>query len=225
PEGELMAWIVLTVIALLVGATALFVGLNSPRPPERRIALAVAGGVAIAWIVVTGLFSVENIGARQVGIVYSFSGTIVGQKSAGTVLIAPWDHVQTENIGVQRENFVLDQSNAAVSSDQQPIYADLSLNYQVEPQHVLELYKSVGPNWKAILLDSRVLQDFKEVTSGFTAEQITTQREQLRAQTKTRLAKELSNYDITVIDFFVTNLDYTASYKEAINKKNIQVQQ
>ena len=36
---------------------------------------------------------------------------------------------------------------------------------------------------------------------------------------------ELSKYDINVVDFFVTNLDYTDTYKQAINNKNIQVQQ
>ena len=130
-----MAWIVITVIAVLVGAAGLFVGLTSSQANERRGGFAAFGLVLAVWLIITGLFSIENIGARQVGIVYSFSGTIVGQKSSGTVLIAPWQHVQTENIGVQRENFTLDQTNAAVSSDQQPIYADLALNYEVDPQH------------------------------------------------------------------------------------------
>jgi regulator of protease activity HflC (stomatin/prohibitin superfamily) len=220
-----VAWIVITVIAVLIGSAALFVGLLTDHEPQKLRGFLAFGGVVVVWLVLTGLFSVENIGARQVWIVYSFSGTIVGQRSSGTVFISPWDHVTTENIGLQRENFALDQTDAAVSSDQQPIYADLSLNYQVDPQHVLQLYKGVGPNWKAILLDSRVLQDFKEVTSGFTAEQITTRRQQLRVQTKSRLTTELKRYDITVVDFFVTNLDYTQTYKEAINNKNIQVQQ
>ena len=169
-----MAWIITTVIAVLVAGFGLVVGITSPT--DRKWGLALTGGVGLVWIVVTGVFSIALIGQRQVGIVYNFSGTITGQKSSGTVVIAPWQHIQTENIGVQREDFVLDQSNAAVSSDQQAIYADLSLNYRVDPQHVLSLYKSVGPSWKAILLDSRVLQDFKEITSQFTAEQITTQR-------------------------------------------------
>ena len=68
-------------------------------------------------------------------------------------------------------------------------------------------------------------QDFKEVTAGFSAEQITTQRSALRAQTKVRLQGELGKYGIQVVDFFVTNLDYTQSYKDAISAKNVQVQQ
>ena len=217
-----MAWIIITVIAVLVAGFGLVVGITSPT--DRKWGLALTGGVGVVWIVVTGVFSIALIGQRQVGIVYNFSGTITGQKSSGTVVIAPWQHIQTENIGVQREDFVLDQSNAAVSSDQQAIYADLSLNYRVDPQHVLNLYKTVGPSWKAILLDSRVLQDFKEITSKFTAEQITTQREQLRADTKARLSSELAKYDVTVVDFFVKNLSYTQSYQDSINAKNVQVQ-
>lgn len=217
-----MGWIVITVIAaLVIAAGTVWFFSNDQDSGWGGI---VAGGAFVVWLVITALFSVENIGARNVGVVYSFSGTIVGQRGQGTVFIPPWDHVSTTNIGVQREDFVLDTNNSAVSKDQQSIFADISLNYSVDPQHILPLYKTVGPNWKSILLDSRVLQDFKEVTSGFTAEQITTQREALRVQTKERLTTELSKYDITVVDFFVKNLSYTSSYQDSINAKNVQVQ-
>jgi prohibitin 2 len=68
------------------------------------------------------------------------------------------------------------------------------------------------------------LQDFKEVTAQYTAAQITTKRPQLRLDTKQRLTVELAKYDIRVVDFFVPNLGYTQSYKDAINAKNVQVQ-
>lgn len=218
-----MGWIIITIICALVGITALLIGIFGDQDRGWWI----TGGITVGavWLVITMLFSVELIGARQIGVVYNFSGTITGQKSSGTAFIAPWQHVQTANVGVQREDFTLDQNNSAVSSDQQEIFANLSLNYEVDPAHVLNLYKTVGPNWKAILLDSRVLQDFKEVTSTFTAEQITTKRQQLRQLTKSRLTAELAKYDITVVDFFVANLSYTPTYQAAINAKNQQVQE
>lgn len=220
-----MGWIVITIVAVLGGGFAFAVGFLSPDAKTRRLGLMLGGGAVVAWLLLTAIYSVERVGARQAGIVYSFSGTIVGQRGQGTTMIPPWDHVKTTDIGVLRENFALGESNSAVSSDQQPIYADLALNYNVGAPKVLGLYKTVGPNWKAILLDARVLQDFKEVTSTFTAEQITTNREALRVRTKARLVAELAKYDITVVDFFVTNLNYTASYNAAINNKNVQVQQ
>jgi regulator of protease activity HflC (stomatin/prohibitin superfamily) len=223
-------WLVSTLLLGIITAGCIVTFITSSGPDaaattRRATTALVAGGAIVVWVVLSVILSIHTVGQRQVGIVYNFSGTITGVKNPGVVMTAPWQHITTENVGVQRENFSLDPNNAAVSSDQQAIYANLALNYEVEPKDVLELYKTVGPNWKAILLDSRILQDFKEVTSGFSAQQITTHRLDLRTQTKSRLTTELGKYGIGVVDFFVTNLDYTQSYKDAINLKNVQVQQ
>ena len=178
-----MAWIVITILMAIIGTVALVVGLGAKDGYTKGWAWGVFGVNLFVWIFLSGIFMVERVGSRQVGIVKSFSGALVGTRSTGTTLIWPWDSVSTTDIGTQRENFSLDQNNSAVSSDQQPIYATLALNYSVGAKNVLQLYRTVGPNWKAILLDARVLQDFKEVTSTFTAEQITTNREALRVRT------------------------------------------
>jgi regulator of protease activity HflC (stomatin/prohibitin superfamily) len=222
-------WIILTILALIGGGIALIVGLgadkSSPSGAETRTwGVGSAVVIAAAWFVLSVFMSLHTVGQRQVGIVYNFSGTITGKVDPGIAWTMPWQHIKTENVGLQREEFDLDASNAAVSQDQQAIYAKLTLNYQVEPAKVVDLFKTVGPAWKLTLLDSRVLQDFKEVTSGFTAAQITTNREKLRQQTKDRLIAELAKYDIRVVDVFVKNLDYTQAYKDAINAKNVQVQ-
>ena len=44
-------------------------------------------------------------------------------------------------------------------------------------------------------------------------------------ETKARLDAGAREVRHQVVDFFVKNLDYTDSYKEAINAKNVQVQQ
>lgn len=227
-----MTWVVLSILFAVVGLTALLVA-RANRTTETRPGneLWEAGGYVLAGLMLLGFLavtfasSINLVGQRQVGIVKSFSGTIADKPTGhGAVFVAPWTSVVRENIGIQREDFVLDPSNAAVSADVQPIYANLSLNYQVEPADVVGLYKEVGPAWKTILLDSRVLQDFKEVTSQYTAAEITTKREQLRQDTKKRLTAELQPYSIKVVDFFVKNLDYSDAYKQAVSDKNVQQQ-
>src|SRR5437867_1893505 len=113
--------------------------------PQRAVPAAVAAGALLIWLVVTGFFCIHTVGQRQVGIVYNFSGVITGKKDAGLVVTAPWQHIRRENVGIQSEEFDLNSANAAVSKDQQPIYARVTLNYQVQPQQVVKLYKTVGP--------------------------------------------------------------------------------
>lgn len=220
-----MFWIVLTVVAVLVGVCALgYAFFSDFSDQDKAIGVVVAGGTFVIWVVVTALFMVENVGARQVGIVHNFSGTITGSIGQGTSLIAPWTSVSTENVGLQNEDFKLDSSNSAVSQDQQPIYGDIQLNYSVGANGIINLYKTVGPGWKLILLEGRMLQDFKQVTSTYTAAEITTKRAQLRADTRALMEKELAKYDITVNDVLIKNISYSQAYLEAISDKNVQVQ-
>lgn len=168
--------------------------------------------------------SVHTVGQREVAIVYNFSGTIAGKKDAGVVTTMPWQHVKKENIGILHDEWDFGKDNSAISKDQQQITAVLSVNYQIDPANVVDLYKRVGASWKTIIIDARVPQVFKETTATFTTPELTAKREQVRIQTKERLAAELSPYDIKVVDVFVKNLGFSATYREAIEAKQKQVQ-
>jgi regulator of protease activity HflC (stomatin/prohibitin superfamily) len=226
----MMGWIVMSVIAgILFWAGVIWWAMYHPDPNRtdampRVVPLFGAGVVAVLWLLISIAMSVHTVGQREVAIVYNFSGTIAGKKDAGVVNTWPWQHVKKENIGIQHEEFDLGQGNSAVSKDQQPIYAKLFLNYRIEPEHVVDLYKSVGSAWKTILLDARILQDFKEITATFTTPEITANREQLRVLTKQRLQGELDAYDIKVVDVFVKNISFSQTYTDAIERKQKQVQ-
>ncbi len=226
-----MSWLVLTVVLGIVSIGAVVFGAGSPAGSKGK-AFAVAGGSIAIWLVMTVFLSIHTVGQREAGVVYNFSGTISGNstKPPGVVMTAPWQHIKTENIGIQKEVFDFGQGNAAVSKDQQPITATLVVNVRIEPKDVIALYKTVGPNWKTILLDGRVPQDFKETTALFTSPEITLQRPKLRTLTLERLRKELcpktgeEPFCIGVADVFVQNVSYSQAYTQAIEEKQVQVQ-
>jgi len=219
-----MAWLVLTVLLAVIGTGGLLTGFGASTSSAKGWGYAICALSLVVWGVLTVAFSIHTVGQREVGIVHNFSGTITGKVDPGVAWTAPWQGITKENVGIQREEFNLDPGNSAVSKDQQPIFARLTINFQVLPENVVDLYKTVGPAWKQTLLDSRVLQDFKEVTSKYTAQEITTQREALRAQTRGRLVQELGRYDIKIVDVFVKNIGYSQAYSDAIDSKNRQVQ-
>jgi prohibitin 2 len=183
--------------------------------------IAVAGAL---WILITGFMMVKTVGEREVGIVYNFTGTIAGKKDKGWVTIAPWQHMDKENVGIQHQEFLFGADNSAVSKDQQDIFANLAINYAIDGENVLDLYRRVGAAWKATIIESRVPQVFKEVTSTFQTPRITEERVALREQTRERLTEELAPYDIKVVDVFITNLGFSDLYSQAIEQKQKQVQ-
>lgn len=229
-----MWWIVLTIVLVICGAGGFFAGVASPAG-RKLVPYAVAGGSLTVWLVLTFFMSLHTVGQRQVGIVQSFSGTIGDNyKSHGLVFVGPWNHVKTENIALQKEVFNFGSDNSAVSKDQQPITATIVVNYQVDPQDVIALWKNVGPSWKTVLLDGRVPQDFKETTAQFTSPEITLNRPLLRTVTLKRLRQELCPRDaqgkpngefcVHVEDVFVQNVGYSEAYTQAIEDKQVQVQ-
>jgi regulator of protease activity HflC (stomatin/prohibitin superfamily) len=70
-----------------------------------------------------------------------------------------------------------------------------------------------------------VPQDFKETTAQFTSPEITLNRPALRKITVGRLREELGRYDVRVVDVFVNNVAYSRAYTDAIESKQVQVQQ
>lgn len=221
-----MTWIGFAVALSIAGSLCFFLA------PAKAYAYGGAGAAAVLLVVITVAMSVHSVGQTQVGIPYSVSGTISGSpKPPGLVWIAPWESLKRESVAVTKDTYLFTGDNKAVSKDQQPITATVVINYQVTPTDVIGLLKSVGPNWKTVLLDGRVPQDFKETTATFTSPQITQERPRLRTDTLARLKSELcpdtpaKPWCINVVDVFVSNVGYSEEYTKAIEAKQVQVQQ
>ena len=192
--------------------------------PLSLIGKLTAGGAALLWVAGSLNLMFHTVGQREVAIVYNFSGTIAGKKDPGVVTVWPWQHVKKENVGILHDEWTFDSNNAAVSKDQQKITAALSVNYQIDPAKVVDLYTRVGASWKSIIIDARVPQVFKETTAKYVTPDLTAKRDQLRIDTKNRLEQELGQYDIKVVDVFVRNLGFPKSYTDAIDAKQKQTQ-
>jgi len=220
-----VAWVVLSAFAVVAIIAVLVWGFGSSNAANRTLGGAGAVAVVVLWIAVSVFLSAHRLSTGSVGLVYSFSGKLTGSRDTpGIVWLAPWQHMRRESVQIQSESFELGEGNAAVSKDQQPIFATLVLNYEVDPKHIVDLYRTVGSNWKAKLVESRVLQDFKEVTSTYPTTAITANREQLRVDTRDRLRKELGPYSVDVTDLFVSNIGFSQGYTDAIEAKQVQVQ-
>ena len=239
-----MGWIILTILMLLIVIPAIGYAIYSKKvwparleawqaqgsPPSRRpvnyslIGWGVGGSVLALWLLISGLMMFKTVGEREVAVVYNFSNEITGKRDKGVVVIAPWEHIDKENIGIQHEEWNFGQENSAVSLDQQKVFANLAVNYQIDGAKVVDLYSRVGAAWKNIIIDARVPQVFKEVTATFATQEITAKREQLRLATREKLSSELAPYDIQVVDVFVTNLGFSQVYTDSIEAKQKQVQ-
>lgn len=180
------------------------------------------GGVLILAVMVfiTFFASVNQVPAGHIGVVYEFGG-IKGQISEGLQFVAPWRNVLLANIQVQRR--VFDKLNA-FSEESQDVFVRASLNVRVSPQTIQQLYRTVGPNFFNVLVESRVIQNFKDETVKYKSVEIAPNRENIRKAVRERLEKELSPFSIEVVDLLLDNIDFNPEFKKAIEDKQIATQ-
>lgn len=238
-----MLWLTGTIILAVLGGIAFFVGVagsKASKDPEahpstlddaklmRGWGFGIAGTSAFLFLIMTMFLSIHIIPAGHIGVVYGFGGgDIVGRMDNGTNIAPPWRPVKVASIQVKKAEFNLAQgtdAGPAVSSEAQPIFARLTLNYQVDPEDVINLYLHVGPNWFHTLVEGRVLQDFKEITAKYKSVEITPNREQIRTEVRDTLKDEMAKYSITVVDVQLSNLGFPEEFEKAILAKQVQTQ-
>jgi regulator of protease activity HflC (stomatin/prohibitin superfamily) len=217
--------VVLTVIAVLLFTAKR----NLPEIRDYRQAkilylasfLKPGGYLILALMALSTFFaSVHQVPAGHIGVVYEFGG-IKGQIGEGLQFVAPWRDVLLANIQVQRR--VFDKLNA-FSEESQDVFVRASLNVRVSPQTIQQLYRTVGPNFFNVLVESRVIQNFKDETVKYKSVEIAPNRENIRKAVRERLEKELSPFSIEVVDLLLDNIDFNPEFKKAIEDKQIATQ-
>lgn len=212
-----MGYIVSVVALILIGTAAYFVSRFLRQPLIKSVA---AGFVLVALPVVTLLNMVNQIPAGHVGIVYTFRG-ITGQVGDGLQWVAPWRSVLNATIQVQGHKF---EQLTSFSNETQDVTVAATINVQVSPNKIQELYREVGPNYFDVLIRPRVMQAFKDETVKYASVQIAPNREAIRRAVRERLTKELETHSIAVQDLLVDNIVFSRGFQEAIEEKQRQTQ-
>ena len=174
--------------------------------------------VLLLLLIITKPFVIVRAG--EVGVIYSF-GSIIGQVEEGFHLIAPWQFVTHTNIRVQRA--VLDRLQS-FSQETQDVFVRASLNFQVSPKAVQNLFRTVGPDYYNGLIEPRVAQNFKDETVKYRSVDIAPNRENIRQAVRAKLEKELSPYSIHIVDLLLDNVDFSQEFKRSIENKQIATQ-
>lgn len=177
-------------------------------------------GVLVAFIAVTGYNTVKTVENGHIGIVKQF-GSLVGTTGEGLVFIAPWrtlavvsvqNEVKTYGMYDNGENAV----GAAVSSDTQPVYMTVAVDYSLERDEAVSLYKITGGDFVARKLDKAVPQITKEVTATYKAVEFARNREVIRLEIGKRLNAAMKPLGIAINVVSLTHIDFTEALKKAI---------
>lgn len=222
-----MGWFVSVGLALVVMVIAVVIGKMLRRAAGReeqttgRVLTIVGPLLFLGWAGLhTSYNMVHQVPAGHTGVVYEF-GAIRGQISEGLQTVAPWRGVKIQTIQVERHVF---QNMEAFSQETQDVFVRATLNIRVSPDAIQELYRTVGPNYFQVLVESRVAQNFKDEIVKYKSVDIAPNREPIRRAVRERLEGELSRYSIEVVDLLLDNVDFRPEFKGAIEAKQIATQ-
>ena len=248
--GWIVSVIIATVLLILVAFDARLCarnpqwftgGYEKDYPTVKKWALAAVATMVVIWGVWVGIHTVVNsihqVPAGHDGVVREF-GAIIDQTEDGLQLIPPWRGIENADTRVQTWMFTDDEERveevegakragdvlSSFSKETQDVFIDATLNIEVSPEDIQELYRNVGSDYFGKLVPARVRQMFKNETVEFKAVEIAPNREKIRAAVEEELRRELGKFSIEVVGLLIDEIDFNDPFKDAIESKQVATQ-
>lgn len=194
--------------------------LNSFAP--KLIVIAIV--LAVLAMIATSSFHVVEPGQRGVRVQL---GTIYPDAvEPGLTFKIPFIQTIT-NISVKQ--ITVNSKAETFSSDLQTVLVNYSVLFEIPASKLVELFSEIAGEKTAIsyyreLIEPRVQEQLKQVTSNYKAEDIVKERPQIKVQSLEGVRNALAGL-MDVNDLVITNIDLTDELEAAIERKQVAEQE
>jgi regulator of protease activity HflC (stomatin/prohibitin superfamily) len=161
-------------------------------------------------------FMFRTVGERQVGIITRF-GEVNRIANPGPVIKFPWDKLTKMDTSVLKE----EQTASAATSDLQDVSTVLALNYAVDDDTAVRIYKEIGPEYVSRIIQPALQESVKSSTAKYTAQEMITKRPEVKAAAEKVINTRLKKYGIRVVDLSIVDARFSAEFNAAI--ESVQV--
>ncbi len=180
----------------------------------------VIAGIAVILAIILIFTCTASVPTGYTGIVTTFGRVEDRTLEAGLHLKTPVQKIVTMDNREQKTPFTTE----AFSSDIQQVDITGSINYAINKETAMNLFKQVGTDYFNKLVYPRMLEITKGVFSKYTAENLVANRQVLSEQIREGLYQELKDYGINVISLSIENIDFTDAYTDAVEAKQVAAQ-
>lgn len=206
--------LVLAGLVLIVVSAVLMLFLNIKKTIP---IIAIVFGVILLS---TSLF-ITQVPTGFTGVLTTFGKVEERTLDSGINFKLPWQQIITMDNREQRASF----SFNAFSSDIQQTSVTGSINYKIDQQTAMTLYKTIGTNYVDTLITPRLFESTKVVFSRYTAENLISQRDILSDEILTLMQIDLEAYGIDIISISIEDIDFTDAFTNAIEAKQVASQE
>lgn len=129
--------------------------------------------------------------------------------------------VKNEHYVNEEGTVISDNALAAASKDLQDVNVSTTVNYSIDQSRVVDLYSQykTTENYEESVVKPLIKQIVKTATAEYTADELVTKRAELNTKLSENLRQALSEKYSIVEQSNITNLGFSASFTQAIEKK------
>jgi regulator of protease activity HflC (stomatin/prohibitin superfamily) len=176
------------------------------------------GAGAIVFFVVVGLLiaGIRTVDEGYVGIKKVFGEAQDEALTPGLHIINPFtDDIVTTETRAQK----LEAGANAGTKDLQTVSTTVAVNFEVPGGTAVQLYKQWGADYSNRLISPAIQEAVKRTTAKFSAEELVTKREAVKAEIEDSLSKTVfDNTGIVVKNVFTTDFSFDPSYQAKITE-------
>lgn len=190
------------------------------RKSKRPLAIAVAAIVILA-VVILSATCCKTVPTGYTGILTTFGRVEDSNLDAGFHVIMPWQKIVLMDNRVQKATV----DSQAFSSDIQQVEVRMTVTYSINKSAATNLYSKVGTHYYDNIIYPQLMENTKTVFANYTAEGLIEKRDQLAAKVTEMMREDVRDYGIDVVNVAVENIDFSDSFTDAIEAKQVATQE
>jgi regulator of protease activity HflC (stomatin/prohibitin superfamily) len=191
------------------------------RMPPGLLKKITAAVVVIAFLVLVSS-SMGVVGAGYRGVLLRFGAVTGAIKEEGLYFKVPLAE-QVVPMSTQIQKYTAPANSS--SKDLQVVSTEVTLNYQLNPASVGEIYRNLRTDYENRVIQPYIQEAIKSTTANFDAEQLITQRPRVREALQQLLTERLTPLGIHVVQLSITDFQFSSTFQDSIEAKVKAVQQ
>ncbi|MEG0615308.1 MAG: prohibitin family protein [Oscillospiraceae bacterium] len=192
------------------------VDVKSGKNPMSKIGKIILWVIIAIAVIILIASSFCTITAGHTGVITTFGKPASNVLGEGLHFKIPF--IQ-QIIVVDNRVMKTDIDSSSASKDLQTVTSTISVNYCVNRENSVNIYKNVGLNYDEIIVKPAVQECVKAVTAKFTAEDLIGKRQEISAQMEELLAEKISEYGLDIKVFNIISFDFSEEFNKAIEAK------
>ena len=140
--------------------------------------------LATAAVLLLAVFSVRVVGVGEVGVISTFGVVDQTARQPGLLIKAPWQNLQ--QLSIRTQEFTMSSPNEAgqaspvgaedtvqtLTSEGLTVGLDITIWYSVRAEAAPEIWRSIGPDYRNIIIRSAMRNAIRDVVAQYTAQSL-----------------------------------------------------